>query len=170
MFLQPFGGNDSDVGSPNSNHAKSEKANLNVDPDAQLSEDQNKQKKGNESSIDEKDASNVLPASESYRSMGEILASMDPGNHLPVTGIEPGAGKQTVKASGTNFSSKRSTFWGRNNVRYFLLLLSLNVFHNFKWGMMLKDFRERYKEGGGIDSITKITYTKLSISNHKFVM
>ncbi|KAK4275702.1 hypothetical protein QN277_018740 [Acacia crassicarpa] len=114
---KPYGGDDSDVGSPNSNHVKAENAKLNVDPDTPLSEDHNKQEKGNERSVDMKDASNMSPVTEPYRSMGEILSSMDHGNHLPVPGVGSGPGKQTSKASGTNISSKRSTFWGRSNAR-----------------------------------------------------
>ncbi|KAG5120778.1 hypothetical protein JHK84_039118 [Glycine max] len=110
-----FGGDDSDVGSSSSNHAKTENANLNAVPDTPLSEDQNKQRKGSENPVDENDASNLLPSTESYRSMGEILSSMDPGNHLPMPVIESGSGKQTSKASSASFSSKRSTFWGRSN-------------------------------------------------------
>ncbi|KAG4953070.1 hypothetical protein JHK87_038664 [Glycine soja] len=112
-----FGGDDSDVGSSSSNHAKTENANLNAVPDTPLSEDQNKQRKGSENPVDENDASNLLPSTESYRSMGEILSSMDPGNHLPMPVIESGSGKQTSKASSASFSSKRSTFWGRSNPR-----------------------------------------------------
>ncbi|KAL3035643.1 hypothetical protein AAZX31_02G263000 [Glycine max] len=112
-----FGGDDSDVGSSSSNHAKTENANLNAVPDTPGSEDQNKQRKASENPVDENDASNLLPSSESYRSMGEILSSMDPSNHLPMPVIESGSGKQTSKASSTSFSSKRSTFWGRSNPR-----------------------------------------------------
>ncbi|KAG5064592.1 hypothetical protein JHK85_005775 [Glycine max] len=111
-----FGGDDSDVGSSSSNHAKTENANLNAVPDTPGSEDQNKQRKASENPVDENDASNLLPSSESYRSMGEILSSMDPSNHLPMPVIESGSGKQTSKASSTSFSSKRSTFWGRSNI------------------------------------------------------
>ncbi|KAF7833322.1 rho GTPase-activating protein 7-like isoform X1 [Senna tora] len=111
-----FGGDDSDVGSSNSYHAKAENAHMNADTEVKHSEDPSKQKKGNENSVD-KDAPNVLSGSESYRSMGEILSSMDPSNHLSSLGNESGSGKQASKASNTNFSSKRSTFWGRGNVR-----------------------------------------------------
>ena len=128
VILQAFGGDDSDVGSSSSNHAKTENANLNAVPDTPLSEDQNKQRKGSENPVDENDASNLLPSSESYRSMGEILSSMDPSNHLPMPVIESGSGKQTSKASSTSFSSKRSTFWGRSNVScYFLTLYCLTT-------------------------------------------
>ncbi|XP_061346282.1 rho GTPase-activating protein 7-like isoform X1 [Gastrolobium bilobum] len=111
-----FGGDDSDVGSSSSNHAKTKNTNLKTDPDTPVSEDQNKQRKVKDNSVDGKDAPNLLPStSESYRSMGEILSSMDPGNHLSVPGIESGSGKQTGKTSSTSFSSMRSTFWGRSN-------------------------------------------------------
>ncbi|XP_028803977.1 rho GTPase-activating protein 7 isoform X2 [Neltuma alba] len=109
---KPFGGDDSDVGSP-----KAENAKPNTDPDTRLTEDQNRQKKGNERSVDMKDASNMSPITEPYRSMGEILSSMDTGNHSPAPGVGPGPGKQASKANGTSISSKRSTFWGRSNAR-----------------------------------------------------
>ncbi|GAU22150.1 hypothetical protein TSUD_251780, partial [Trifolium subterraneum] len=117
-YKQAFGGDDSDVGSSTSNHAKAENSNLNAVPDIHLSEDKSKQRKGNENSVDEMDPLIVLPSTESYRSMGEILSSMDPGNHLPVIETQSGSGKQTGKASsGSSFSTKRSTFWGRSNPR-----------------------------------------------------
>ncbi|KAK2431428.1 Rho GTPase-activating protein 7 [Trifolium repens] len=117
-YKQAFGGDDSDVGSSTSNHAKAENSNLNAVPDNHLSEDKSKQRKGNENSVDEMDPPIVLPSTESYRSMGEILSSMDSGNHLPVIETQSGSGKQTGKASsGTSFSAKRSSFWGRSNPR-----------------------------------------------------
>ncbi|XP_014504656.1 rho GTPase-activating protein 7 isoform X1 [Vigna radiata var. radiata] len=100
-----FGGDDSDVGSSSSNHVKTENANLNAVPDTPLTEDQNKQRKGSENPVDDNDPSNLLPSTESYRSMGEILSSV----------VESGAVKQTGKASSASFSSKRSAFWGRSN-------------------------------------------------------
>ncbi|WVY89383.1 hypothetical protein V8G54_034897 [Vigna mungo] len=112
-----FGGDDSDVGSSSSNHVKTENSNLNAVPDTPLTEDQNKQRKGSENPVDDNDPSNLLPSTESYRSMGEILSSMDPGNHLPIPVVESGAVKQTGKASSASFSSKRSAFWGRSNPR-----------------------------------------------------
>ncbi|KAK4278864.1 hypothetical protein QN277_016646 [Acacia crassicarpa] len=111
-----FGGDDSDAGSSNGYHAKAESANRNADADAKHSADTNKQKV-NENSADEKDASNMLPAPESYRSMGEILSSMDPGNHFSAPGNESGSGKQSGRSSNSNVSSKRSTFWGRSNAK-----------------------------------------------------
>ncbi|XP_028797620.1 rho GTPase-activating protein 7 isoform X2 [Neltuma alba] len=111
-----FGGDDSDAGSYNGYHAKAESANLNVDADAKHSADPNKQKV-NENSADEKVAPNMLPGPESYRSMGEILSSMDSGNHFSAPGNESSSGKQTGRSSNTNVSSKRSTFWGRSNAK-----------------------------------------------------
>ncbi|KAG4909846.1 hypothetical protein JHK87_055962 [Glycine soja] len=67
--------------------------------DTSLSEDQNIQRKDSENPVDENDASNLLPSTESYRSMGEILSSMDPENHLPMPVIESGSGKQTITLS-----------------------------------------------------------------------
>ncbi|XP_024639453.1 rho GTPase-activating protein 7 isoform X3 [Medicago truncatula] len=117
-YKQAFGGDDSDVGSSTSNHAQAENSNLNTVPDTHLSEDKSKQRKVNENVVDD-DPPIVLPSTESYRSMGEILSSMDPGNHLPVIEAQSGTGKQTTgkTSSGTSFSTKRSTFWGRSNPR-----------------------------------------------------
>lgn len=73
-------------------------------------------KKGTEYSITEIEASNILPAGESYRSMGEILSSMDPGNALSASGLESSAEKPVSKVTSSNLSTKRSAFWGRSNV------------------------------------------------------
>ncbi|PON75747.1 Rho GTPase activating protein [Parasponia andersonii] len=118
-----FGVDDSDVGSPKENHASAESSNLCVDPPqvrdpiVHLMEEQGDQKKVNENSVDEMEPPSVSPAGESYRSMGEILSSMDPGHPLPLSGLESGAGKAMSKLTGTNHNSKRSTFWGRSNAR-----------------------------------------------------
>ncbi|KAL5582664.1 hypothetical protein UlMin_015106 [Ulmus minor] len=118
-----FGVDDSDVGSPKENHASAESSNLRVNPQqvrdqvAQLVEEQGDQAKGNDNSINEMETPSVSPAGESYRSMGEILSSMDPGHPLPVSGLELGAGKTMSKVTGSNHNTKRSTFWGRSNAR-----------------------------------------------------
>ncbi|KAK9735941.1 hypothetical protein RND81_04G239600 [Saponaria officinalis] len=57
----------------------------------------------------------VVTTGESYRSMGEILLSMDPGPPLPISGLESSAEKPTSKLSSSNV--KRSTFWGRSSGR-----------------------------------------------------
>ncbi|GMY16017.1 rho GTPase-activating protein 7 isoform X4 [Fagus crenata] len=119
-----FGGDDSDVGSPSKkNHALSESSNLSVDhqqirdPNGQLSEERGKQKNVIENSINEIDVPSISPAGESYRSMGEILSSMDPAHPLPMPEFESGAGKPMGKVTGSNVNAKRSTFWGRSNAR-----------------------------------------------------
>ncbi|MBA0817173.1 hypothetical protein Gohar_001760 [Gossypium harknessii] len=86
------------------------------DPDAQL-EEQAKQNKGNENQINETDVSSVLPTGESYRSMGEILSSMDPGHPISSPGLESSTEKPVGKAKGSSLNAKRSTFWGRSNAR-----------------------------------------------------
>ncbi|GLT41779.1 hypothetical protein SLA2020_158220 [Shorea laevis] len=106
---------DSDAGSPKDNHAQTESSSVTVDPpkirdpNGQVMEEQDKQKTGNEIG-----ASNVLSTGESYRSMGEILSSMDPGHPVPALGLESSTEKPMGKAK---VNSKRSTFWGRNNTR-----------------------------------------------------
>ncbi|KAJ6299309.1 hypothetical protein OIU76_020307 [Salix suchowensis] len=118
-----FGGDDSDVGSPRTNNAPSESSNISVDPvqmrdsNAQLTGQQSKQKKGNENSTSKMDASSVLPIGESYRSMGEILASADPVSPILISGLESSAEKLASKVSASNLNGKRSTFWGRSNAR-----------------------------------------------------
>ncbi|KAJ6755019.1 RHO GTPASE-ACTIVATING PROTEIN 7 [Salix purpurea] len=121
--LQAFGGDDSDVGSPRTNNAPYESSNISVDPvqmrdsNAQLTGQQSKQKKGNENSTSKMDASSVLPIGESYRSMGEILASADPVSPILISGLESSAEKSASKVSASNLNGKRSTFWGRSNAR-----------------------------------------------------
>ncbi|XP_065625745.1 rho GTPase-activating protein 7 isoform X1 [Quercus suber] len=119
-----FGGDDSDVGSPSKkNHALVESSNLCVDhqqirdPNGQLSEEQGKQKNVSDSSINEINTPSVSPAGESYRSMGEILSSMDTAHPLPMPAFESGAGKPVGKVTGSNVNAKRSSFWGRSNAR-----------------------------------------------------
>ncbi|KAH9790229.1 Rho GTPase-activating protein 7 [Citrus sinensis] len=118
-----LGGDDSDVGSPRNNNASAESSKLPIDPiqigdpGDQVVEQQGKQKKGNENSITEMEVSSVLPAGESYHSMGEILSSVDPGHPLSVSGLESSAEKPVGKGTSSNFSAKRSAFWGRSNAR-----------------------------------------------------
>ncbi|WCJ28853.1 Rho GTPase-activating protein 7 [Euphorbia peplus] len=120
---KPFGGDDSDGGSPKKNQATAESSNLPVnsvqtrDPNVQLVEQPNKLKKANENSINEVDVSSVLPTGESYRSMGEILSSMDQVSSLPVSGLESPSEKPGGKVAISNINGKRSTFWGRSNPR-----------------------------------------------------
>ncbi|XP_022756179.1 rho GTPase-activating protein 7-like isoform X2 [Durio zibethinus] len=117
-----FGDDGSDVESPRDNHAQAESSSLAVetlhmrDPDAQL-EEQGKLDKGNENPINEIDVPSLLPTGESYRSMGEILSSMDPGYPISVPGLESSTEKPVGKAKGSSLNAKRSTFWGRSNVR-----------------------------------------------------
>ncbi|KAH9741730.1 Rho GTPase-activating protein 7 [Citrus sinensis] len=117
-----LGGDDSDVGSPRNNNASAESSKLPIDPiqigdpGDQVIEQQGKQKKGNENSITEMEVSSVLPAGESYHSMGEILSSVDPGHPLSVSGLESSAEKPVGKGTSSNFSAKRSAFWGRSNI------------------------------------------------------
>ena len=118
-----FGDDGSDVESPRDNHAQAESSSLAVDPlrmvdpDAQL-EEQGKQNKGNENPINEIDVPSVLPNGESYRLMGEILSSMDPGHPISVPRLESSTEKPVSKAKGSSLNGKRSSFWGRSNVSY----------------------------------------------------
>ncbi|XP_050237083.1 rho GTPase-activating protein 7 isoform X2 [Mercurialis annua] len=118
-----FPGDDSDVGSPRNNQASAECSNIRVDSaqtrdsNVQSLEQPSKIKKGNDIVNNEMDVSSVLPGGESYRSMGEILSSMDPAPSLPMFGLESPAEKSAGKVANPNVNGKRSTFWGRSNVR-----------------------------------------------------
>lgn len=76
-------------------------------------------KVGNGKPIRDTDHSNTPGAADSYRSMGEILSSMDPGLPTPVSGTETSAEKSANKSKNSNLISKRSTFWGRSNVSHY---------------------------------------------------
>lgn len=114
--VQAFGADDSD-GSSRANNASS--VNSKPRSDTQTLRDSNadvselnKAVKVTESSTNGTDSPKVT-AGESYRSMGEILSSMDPGPPLP--GPELNGEKPTNKFSGSGV--KRSTFWSRSAVR-----------------------------------------------------
>lgn len=117
MHEQAFGGDDSDVGSPRENHDLAQSSNScldhhkNSETNVQPIGDLTKQKKGNANSLTEVETPNISLAGESYRSMGEILNSMDPGN-------ESSSGKPVGKVSSSNINAKRSTFWGRSSVSF----------------------------------------------------
>jgi hypothetical protein len=115
----------------------SESSNLSVDhqqirdPNGQLSEERGKQKNVIENSINEIDVPSISPAGESYRSMGEILSSMDPAHPLPMPEFESGAGKPMGKVTGSNVNAKRSTFWGRSNVSCHMFCLGRHAYALF---------------------------------------
>ncbi|CAI0541898.1 unnamed protein product [Linum tenue] len=118
-----FVGDESGVRLPIDNHTPAESANLVTepphvrDPGAQFLE-LSKHKKGNENSVNETDSLSVLPPGESYRSMGEILSTIDAEPQVPISPIESLAEKPAGKATASNANGKqRSTFWGRSNGR-----------------------------------------------------
>lgn len=131
VYVQAFGGDDSDVGTPRKNHVAAESSSLPNDPvqsrdhSVQFTEQQNRQWKGNENAINDVDLPSALPVGESYRSMGEILSSMDPAAASPLSVVESAGEKSASKATPSNANGKRSTFWGRNNVCIYLLMRSL---------------------------------------------
>ncbi|XP_074310607.1 rho GTPase-activating protein 7-like isoform X2 [Silene latifolia] len=116
--VQAVGDDDSD-GSRRGDHASSVNSKPQLDletfreSNGELSE-QNTPVKACESSNNVID-SPVVTNGESYRSMGEILSSLDPGPPLPTCGPESSVGKPLNKLAGSNV--KRSPFWGRNPVR-----------------------------------------------------
>ncbi|KAL6010100.1 Rho GTPase-activating protein 7 [Asimina triloba] len=110
-----FGGIDSDVDSPRDiqNSATVQKS---VGDAHSLVNDEAPVKKSSENILVENDASSALPPSESHRSMGDILSTMDTSLPLPVHGPELSMEKPVNKINGSNPIAKRSTFWGRSNV------------------------------------------------------
>ncbi|GAB4855972.1 Rho GTPase-activating protein 7 [Ancistrocladus abbreviatus] len=116
-----FGGDDSD-GSSGVNRAST--ANSKTLAVSQAFRESNsapsdlpKQIKINENSTTATDTPAVVPVSESYRSMGEILSSMDPGPPLHISGPGSSAERPLNKITGSGISVRRSTFWGRNAAR-----------------------------------------------------
>ncbi|KAG5517367.1 hypothetical protein RHGRI_037946 [Rhododendron griersonianum] len=113
-----FGGDDSHGGLMN-NLVSTAKANQSVDSSSQresniqFNERQGQQKP----SENEVDSLSILHASESHRSMGEILSSMDQGQPQSVVGAESCVEKSMNRLTSPTQNVKRSTFWGRNNAR-----------------------------------------------------
>lgn len=113
------GGDDSDFGSPKANHALGSKSNCSVDTQTHkdssvpFNELLERQKKCNDAEID---SCSRLNGSESQRSVGEILSSMDHGPLQSPAGSELCAEK-TNKLTSTGVNVKKSIFWTRNNAR-----------------------------------------------------
>ncbi|KAF7120392.1 hypothetical protein RHSIM_Rhsim13G0209000 [Rhododendron simsii] len=118
ISTQGFGGDDSHGGLMN-NLVSTAKANQSVDSSSQresniqFNERQGQQKP----SENEVDGLSILHASESHRSMGEILSSMDQGQPQSVVGAESCVEKSMNRLTSPTQNVKRSTFWGRNNAR-----------------------------------------------------
>ncbi|TMW98394.1 hypothetical protein EJD97_004101, partial [Solanum chilense] len=110
------GGNDSDIGSPRDGRLQGVKLKPKVDPQplagSNVSLHEQLERRGNEIN-----AFHELAVTESQRSMGEILSSMDPGPPLGVPVPDSGIEKPSGKLTPSNQNVKRSTFWGRSNGR-----------------------------------------------------
>uniref|UniRef100_A0A5B7AVZ7 Putative rho GTPase-activating protein 7 isoform X1 n=1 Tax=Davidia involucrata TaxID=16924 RepID=A0A5B7AVZ7_DAVIN len=111
-----FGGDDSDVGSPRDNLTSATKSNPPVDSQPLRDSSQINEQQGR-STETEMETPDIFPGSESHRSMGEILASMDPELPQLVSGPESCAEKSISKPTSSNLNVKRSTFWGRSAAR-----------------------------------------------------
>ncbi|XP_049385216.1 rho GTPase-activating protein 7-like isoform X1 [Solanum stenotomum] len=110
------GGNDSDIGSPRDGCLQGVKLKPKVDPQPLAGSNvplhEQLERRGNEIN-----AFRELAVTESQRSMGEILSSMDPGPPLGVPVPDSGIEKPSGKLTPSNQNAKRSTFWGRSNGR-----------------------------------------------------
>uniref|UniRef100_A0A7N1A9T6 Uncharacterized protein n=1 Tax=Kalanchoe fedtschenkoi TaxID=63787 RepID=A0A7N1A9T6_KALFE len=73
------------------------------------------QSNGKKVSPKEIDNSSALLSSDPQRSMGEILASMDPT--IVSSGVELSTEKLVSRPVNSNFNSNRSSFWGRGSSR-----------------------------------------------------
>ncbi|KAL8099655.1 hypothetical protein AgCh_032060 [Apium graveolens] len=113
-----YRGDDSDVGSPRADYGLGAKTSTLVGSQPHVNiranEPQALQDKAGENGLD---SSVVLPGGDSYRSMGQILSSMDQGLPLSVSGLESSSEKTITKPPSSNLNTKRSTFWGRNSTR-----------------------------------------------------
>ncbi|KAK1372761.1 Rho GTPase-activating protein 7 [Heracleum sosnowskyi] len=112
-----YRGDDSDVGSPRADNNLGAKTSTHVGSQPHLNsrakEPQVLQHKAGENGLD---TSMVLPGGDSYRSMGQILSSME-GLPLSVPGLESSTEKTITKPTSSNLNAKRSTFWGRSSTR-----------------------------------------------------
>lgn len=115
-----YGGDDSDVGSPRDKNNSAVKSSPHVDSEllresnGKANNQQNIQLKASENELD---TPLTLPGSESHRSMGEILSSMEQGLPHSVSGPESSLEKTTSRPTNSNINVRRSTFWGRSSGR-----------------------------------------------------
>ncbi|XP_059310414.1 rho GTPase-activating protein 7-like [Lycium ferocissimum] len=109
-----FGGDDSDIESPRDSRVQGVTLKPTVDTQPHAASDvpfsEQLERCGNEV-----DGPCELAGSESQRSMGEILSSMDQPHG--VSGPDSRADKPSGKLTPSNLNVKRSTFWGRSNAR-----------------------------------------------------
>ncbi|KAK1294522.1 hypothetical protein QJS10_CPA16g01038 [Acorus calamus] len=83
-------------------------------------------KKSQEKSLSEKENSGDLLTQEPQQSMGDILSSMDSGISIPDHRVELFSEKPFIKQNGSNNSTRRSKFWGRNRARKNLSMESVD--------------------------------------------
>lgn len=114
-----FGGDDSHGGLLTNNLISTAKNSLPVDsPSQRDSNIQFNERQGQlKPSENEVHSPSILHASESHRSMGEILSSMDQGQPQSAVGAESFVEKSMNRLTSPTQSVKRPTFWGRNTAR-----------------------------------------------------
>lgn len=122
---QDFGGDDSDVESPRDSSVQGVTLKRTVDTQPHAASNvpfsEQLERCGNEV-----DGPCELAGSESQRSMGEILSSMNPPHGI--SGPDSCADKPSSKLTPSILNVKRSTFWGRSNVSFgFHGLISLGT-------------------------------------------
>ncbi|KAL1803100.1 hypothetical protein ACET3Z_031747 [Daucus carota] len=113
-----YGANDLDVGSPADKHILEAESSTHADSQSrvncQANEQQVLQPKAVENGLS---TSLALPGVDSYRSMGQILSSMDKEIPLSVSRTESSNERSMGKPASSNLNAKRSTIWGRSSTR-----------------------------------------------------
>lgn len=117
MGFQVYGANDLDVGSPADKYILEAESSTHADSQSrvncQANEQQVLQPKAVENGLS---TSLALPGVDSYRSMGQILSSMDKEIPLSVSRTESSNERSMGKPASSNLNAKRSTIWGRSSV------------------------------------------------------
>lgn len=139
MIIQAYRGDDSEVGSPRVDYNLGAKSSTPVGShphvDSRAREPQVLQHKAGENGLE---TSPVLRGGDSYRSMGQILSSMDQGLPLSVPGLESNIEKTITKPTSSNLNAKRSTFWGRNSVSLSFSGASCSSISYMSWSCIMQ--------------------------------
>ncbi|KAK6925493.1 Ternary complex factor MIP1, leucine-zipper [Dillenia turbinata] len=123
VTMQPFGGNDSNGGSPRDCNLLGANSNSLLDsqtlgdPNIQSADQLARQRRICQITTNEMEPPSTTSPGESQRSMGEILSAMDPGRGLPASGSESSSEKPLNKLTGSSLNVKRSVLWGKSTAR-----------------------------------------------------
>lgn len=136
FLIQGIGNYDSDIGSPRDNYSSGTKSNPSIDPNfprdsnTSVSQQLDQQKKAYENLMDT--SAGVL-GNDSQRCDEEIFPSVGQELHISVPRTEFLDKKPVDKLTNLKFNTKRSTFWGSENVRPPLFFFFQNILLHL-WG------------------------------------